>query len=63
MRGYKAAHPEYETTGGILAKRKPAMTPQEWWDGLDESDKGEVMSLPNFDADIFKEITGIEVEK
>ena len=57
----KAAHPEYETMGGILAKRKGTVTPQEWWDGLDESDKEEVMSLPNFDADIFKEIMGINV--
>mgnify|MGYP000002486697 FL=1 len=33
-----------------------------WWDGLSDRKKDIVMQLPNFDKDIFKEITGITVE-
>ncbi len=58
----KEMHPEYTTMGGYLrtisATNKDR---QEWWDNLPEEDKAEVMSLPNFDKDIFKECTGIEV--
>ena len=32
---------------------------QKWWDELQDEEKEEVLSLPNFDAAIFKEITGI----
>ena len=35
---------------------------QMWWDGLSDRKKTIVMNLPNFDKDIFKEITGIDVE-
>lgn len=34
---------------------------QEWWDELCEMDKNSIKSLPNFDKDIFEEITGIKV--
>ena len=34
---------------------------QSWWDGLSSHDKETVMSIPNFDADIFFECTGIRV--
>ena len=34
---------------------------QEWWDNLCDSDKADVMALPNFDKTVFKKITGIEV--
>lgn len=36
---------------------------QEWYDALGVLLKEEIMSLPNFDPDIFKEITGISVNK
>lgn len=35
---------------------------QRWWNKLSQSDKGEILKLPNFDKSIFKEITGIDVE-
>lgn len=35
---------------------------QDLWDKLDKKDKATVMSLPNFDAEIFEECTGIRVE-
>lgn len=34
---------------------------QSYWDNLDEDDKKQVKSLPNFDAQIFKQITGVSV--
>lgn len=35
---------------------------QDLWDKLDKKDKATVMSLPNFDAGIFEECTGIRVK-
>lgn len=32
-----------------------------WWEKMHESDREIIKSIPNFDADIFEEITGIEV--
>ena len=32
-------------------------------DGLNDDEKSAVMQLPNFDADVFEEITGISVER
>lgn len=52
-------HPEAKRIGGYLAMKKADM--QKWWDSLSESDKNTVMNLPNFDANIFKECTGIDV--
>ena len=57
----KAAHPEHETTGGYLRVYTPKETAQMWWDGLSENRKNIILNIPNFDADIFEEITGIKV--
>ena len=59
----KAAHPEAETTGGYLKERTIADNAQKWWDGLNNDDRNVILSLPNFDAAIFKETTGIDVNK
>ena len=60
----KAAHPEAETTGGYLKEvRMTAEIRQAWWNSLSDCDKKTILSLPNFDAAIFKEITGIDVKK
>lgn len=59
----KAAHPEHETTGGYLKVLDESERVQIWWDGLPEQSKEIIMALPNFDKDIFNEITGINVEK
>jgi hypothetical protein len=58
----KEEHPEYKTTGGYLKETECEFDRQKWWDELSDDDKHEVMSLPNFDADIFFECTGIKVE-
>lgn len=59
----KAAHPEAETTGGYLKKRTTADNARKWWAGLSADDRNVILSLPNFDAAIFKEITGVDVSK
>ena len=58
----KEQHPEYSVTGGFLKHIEKETGRQMWWDGLSDKQKGIVMQLPNFDKDIFKEITGITVE-
>ena len=58
----KAAHPEAETTGGYLKERTTAVNARKWWAGLSADDRNIIFSLPNFDAAIFKEITGIDVD-
>jgi hypothetical protein len=58
----KVEHPEYKTTGGYLKVVKYEADRQKWWDELSDSDKHEVMSLPNFNASIFYECTAIKVE-
>ena len=58
----KAAHPEHETTGGYLKTVDFKTACKIMWDNLDEEDKEAVRNLPNFDNDVFREITGISVE-
>ena len=59
----KAAHPEAKTTGGYLKERTTADNARKWWAELSADDRNVILSLPNFDAEIFKEITGIDVSK
>ena len=58
----KAAHPEAETTGGYLKKLDNSERAVIWWRGLSERQKAIIMSIPNFDKAIFREITGIDVD-
>ena len=58
----KAAHPKAKTTGGYLKDRTTADNARKWWAGLSADDRNIIFSLPNFDAEIFKEITGIDVD-
>ena len=58
----KAAHPEAKTTGGYLKERTTADNARKWWAGLSADNRNIIFSLPNFDAVIFKEITGIDVD-
>ena len=60
----KEEHPEAEVTGGYIKKVMVSNEEkQRWWDSLDASAKELVISLPNFDPEIFKEITGIDVNQ
>lgn len=59
----KKQHPEYSTTGWFWREIEKEPKRQEWWNNLSDEDKDAVMSLPNFDKEIFKKITGIDVEQ
>lgn len=59
----KATHPEAETTGGYLKEHTTADSARKWWAGLSADARSVILSLPNFDAAIFKEITGIDASK
>ena len=60
----KEKHPEHKTIGGYL---KTVIIKQEdkqkWWNELSESDRQAIYDLPNFDADVFEQCTGIEIIK
>ena len=57
----KIDYPEYKTIGGALMKERVKVDVQAEWEKVDEEDKDFIMSLPNFDAGIFYECTGIKV--
>jgi hypothetical protein len=59
----KEAHSEAEITGGYLKELDTSECAVTWWRGLSDDDKSIVTSLPNFDKDIFKEITGVDVDE
>lgn len=59
----KAEHPTHETTGGYLKVIDESECSQIWWDGLSEYYRDIIRSLPNFDATIFEQCTGIKVGK
>lgn len=58
----KNANPTSETTGGYL-KKVSASNRTDWWRELFDSEKATIKAIPNFDKEIFKEITGIDVEE
>lgn len=57
----KATHPEAEVTGGYLKKLNRSECRKTWWDYLPDDKKNIIKSIPNFNKEIFKEITGIDV--
>ena len=58
----KEAHPEVKTTGTFLRiVDNPDV--QNWWVSLSDDDKKAILSIPNFNKAIFKEITGVDVDK
>lgn len=59
----KKKHPYAKTTGGYLKKVCNSKKVAKWWESLDAIQKATIFELPNFDKAIFKEITGIDVDK
>ena len=59
----KNAHPEAEIIGGYLKKLNKFECNIEWWRDLSDEEKAIITSIPNFDKEIFKEITGIDIDK
>jgi len=50
-----------ELIGGYLKTYTYQEACQNWWNGMSSKNKAIICSMPNFDANVFKEITGIEV--
>ena len=59
----KKEHPEHETLGGYLKVIPYKDACKLMWDKLDDDEKQAVKEIPYFDADVFKEITGIDVNE
>lgn len=59
----KEKYPSCKTTGGYLKVLDNRKAAQDFWNGLSECDKQKIYDLPNFDSEIFKQCTGIEVKE
>ena len=62
----KAAHPEYgpdNEYGGYMRKVDYKTACKQAWDALNDDERKSVTEIPNFDADVFEEITGIDARK
>ncbi len=57
----KTENPTYKTTGGYLKVLEESEIAQLWWDELSDEQKEIIKGIPNFDAEIFKQCTGIDV--
>ena len=53
---------EKEVTGGYLKEYTYKEACQIWWNNYTEEEKKTIMSMPNFDKDKFKQITGIMLD-
>jgi hypothetical protein len=51
-----------KTNGGYLLTRTYKEAWSEYWGNLDINEKNKWKNLPGFDPDVFKEITGIDVQ-
>ena len=57
----RAAHPDHVTTGGYLRRGTGKPDFAGWWSQLNDDERAVILAIPNFDADKWKLITGIEV--
>ena len=57
----KSDHPEYEITGGFLKTVSYKDAWKIWWDENPNRHQ-EIFDLPNFDSEVFEEITGIGIK-
>ena len=58
----KEANPEVKTTSTFL-RMVDNPDVQNWWRSISDEDKKAILSIPNFNKAIFKEITGVDVDK
>jgi len=59
----KKENPTYKTTGGFLKSVDYKTAWKLFWRKTSEENKKKFLNLPNFDWDIFTEITGVEREE
>lgn len=57
----KEQHPEYEVVGGYLKILDELECGQLWLDSLSERYKNIIKAMPNFDKEIFEDVTGIKI--
>ena len=57
----KEQHLEYEVVGGYLKILDESECGQLWWDSLSERYKNIIKAMPNFDKEIFEDVTGIKI--
>ena len=57
----KAADKEKELVGGYLKKYKFKEACANWWQNMSLQNKEIIKNMPNFDKNVFKDITEIEV--
>jgi len=57
----KKADPKFFVRGGYLKTYTNEEAWANYWRDSDEKEKQKVLNLPNFDAAVFKEATGIDV--
>lgn len=58
----KQADYDKEMIGGYLKVYSYEEACRNWWDSLTEENRKIIQSIPNFDTDIFEEITGIKLK-
>ena len=59
----KEDNPTHEIHHGYLRKYDYKEAFKKSWDEADKEDKDKIHSLPNFDAELFFEISGIDVRR
>jgi len=59
----KSNHPEHKTMGGYLRINDMKEEWRKVYEGASEEDREAVKSLPNFDAEVFLEITGLDLRE
>ena len=59
----KNNNPVYKETGGYLKRISYEDAWSNWWSEASKSDKQAILDLPHFNAEIFKGITGIDVDE
>ena len=58
----KQSDKDKDLIGGYLKRYTYKEACKNWWNEYTDKEKAVIMSMPNFDKDKFKQITGIEVE-
>ena len=58
----KENNPSYETTGGYLKTYTYKEMWLNWYSKQDKSIDDKIKALPNFDSDVFEEITGLKIK-